>query len=496
MRYPISRREFLTAAARVGTVLSVSSLAGCWPRGSPHVGSLPLKSVAEVDPAALRKFGTGLQGQMILPGDPDYESARHVWNWAVDKHPGMIVRCAGTSDVVRAVDFARSNDLLVAVRAGGHSVAGKSTCDGGMVIDVSRMKRIHVDPATQIARVESGLTLGEFDHATQAFGLATTLGTAPPTGIAGLTTGGGLGWLMGKHGIALDNVREVKVVTADGRTLTANADENADLFWGVRGGGGNFGVITVLEYHLHPVGSVLGGAVAYPQSKVREVLRFYREYTSTAPDELTAYAEFMGLPSGQAFCIAACYSGDLKVGEAVLKPLRRFGRPLADSFRPMPYVDMQTLLDVPPVPLAGVIRANFLRELSDDAIDTIAAHMARIPAPACEFFLEHFHGAACRVESSQTAFAHRTPGYNFATDAIWPVAEAQAADASVKWVHGLWSAMQPFIGGGVYSNYLQDEGEGRVRAAYGANYERLVALKQKYDPTNFFRMNQNIKPMA
>jgi FAD/FMN-containing dehydrogenase len=381
--------------------------------------------------------------------------------------------------------------LLVAVRAGGHSLAGKSTCDGGMVIDVSEMKRIQIDPAKRIARADAGVLLGEFDHATQAFGLATTLGTAPPTGIAGLTTGGGLGWLMGKYGLACDNVREVEVVTADGHTLTANAEQNADLFWAVRGGGGNFGIVTSFEYQLHPVGPVLAGAVTYPAPR-KDLLRFYREFTGALPDEIRVDIGNQPLSDQPAPWIALCHAGDLDAGEKLLKPLRSYGPRLEDAVRPMPYVQIQALLGGPPGHFFTYIRSSFLRELSDGAIDVIAENAARAPSPSCTFFIERFDGAVCRVGATETAFSHREPGFNFSVFALWqdPAEKRQATE----WGRGFWEAMQPFLRAAVYSNYLDDEGEARARAAYGPNYTRLVALKNEYDPTNLFRLNQNIKP--
>jgi hypothetical protein len=488
----LTRREFVRQSA-LAAALATPALAGCWkPASRTSRTTEQLKTVADLDAAAVRKFAAGLQGHAILPSDPSYESARHVFNWAIDKHPGMIVRCASAEDVVRCVDFGRDHDLLVAVRAGGHSLAGKSTCDGGMVIDVSEMKRIDIDPAKQIARADAGILLGEFDHATQAFGLATTLGTAPVTGIAGLTTGGGLGWLMGKYGLACDNVREVQVVTADGHTLTANAEQNADLFWGVRGGGGNFGIVTSFEYQLHPVGPVLAGAVTYPAPRLKDVLRFYREFTATLPGEIRVDVGNEALSDKAGAYIALCYSGELDAGERLLAPLRSYGPRLADAVRPMPYVQIQALFAVPPGHFSTYIRSSFLRELSDGAIDVIVENAARAPSPSCTFFIERFSGAACRVGATDTAFSAREPGFNFAVWALWQdPAEARRATA---WGRGFWDAMQPFLRTAVYSNYLEDEGEGRAKAAYGVNYDRLVALKNKYDPTNFFRLNQNIKP--
>ncbi len=485
----MTRRELLKHGALAGAALSVT---GCWPRrtGSQSAGQ---ESVARVDPAATRKFAAGLKGRVIFPGDAEYESARRVFNRAVDKRPGMIVRCAGTPDVVRAVEFARRHDLVTAVRAGGHSFAGKSVCDAGMVIDVSRTKRIEIDPARRIARAEAGLLLGEFDHATQAFGLATTLGTAPTTGIAGLTLGGGLGWLMGQYGLACDNVRAVELVTADGRTLAASATENVDLYWGVRGAGANFGVVTAIEYQLYPVGPVLAGAVTYPASGLKAALRLFREFASDLPDELSAQGGTSPVMGAPVHWLGACFCGYPKDGEGAVRPLRSLRPRLEDAIRPMPYVEIQALQAAGPA--EGIYaRSSFLRELSDDAIEVMVAHDAQAPSRSCTFFFEEFHGAACRVGSGETAFHHREPGYNFAVFATW--ADPAAERATLAWGRSFWKAMQPYKRDAVYSNYMQEEGDERARAAYGSNYPRLAALKRKYDPDNFFRLNQNIQPAA
>jgi FAD/FMN-containing dehydrogenase len=418
-----------------------------------------------------------------------------VFNRAVDKRPGMIVRCAGTPDVVRAVEFARRHELVTAVRAGGHSLAGKSVCDAGMVIDVSRMKRIEIDPARRIARAGTGVRLGEFDRATQAFGLATTLGTAPPTGIAGLTLGGGLGWLMGNYGLACDNVRAVELVTADGRALAANAEENADLYWAVRGAGANFGVVTAIEYQLHPVGPVLAGAVTYPASGLKNALRLFRELPLSLPDTLSAQVGTTPLGRGPIRWLGACFCGDPKDGELAVRPLRAIRPRFEDAIRPIPYVEMQELAGIPPpAGPATYARSGFLRELSDEAIDVMVAHDAQAPSPTSGFFLEEFHGAVCRVAPGDTAFHHREPGYNFCVWVSWD--DPAAERATLAWARSLWKAMQPFKRDAVYSNYMQEEGDERARAAYGGNYPRLVALKGKWDPSNFFRSNQNIRPPA
>jgi hypothetical protein len=453
-------------------------------------------TVSMLDATLIRRFATRLGGQLILPGREAYESARRLWNWAIDLRPGMIVRCANREDVTRAVDFARHNDLLVAVRSGGHSYAGHSTCEGGMVIDLSAMNGIRVDREHQIAHAEGGLMVGEFDKETQSLGLATPMGACAATGIAGLTLGGGLGWLTAGYGASCDNLLVAEVITADGSVLGATPQENQDLFWGIRGGGGNFGIATSLSYRLHPVTQAWGGMRAYPLAQGREVLRFFREFTATAPDELSSQAGIVPLADGPAFGILVCCNADLAAGERLLKPLRTFGRPLADSIRPMPYLEVQAgQSDVPAMErLSFHQKSGFLSELSDKTIDIIVSQLVEAPTPLCGSTLWHHHGAVCRVGAGESAFSFRQAGYYFWTQSFWQ--DRPAAGSSIEWVNRSWDGLRTFFNSAVYVNQLGDEGEERVRAAYGANYERLVALKNKYDPTNFFRMNQNIKPTA
>ena len=443
----------------------------------------------------LQKFRESLRGQSFCPGEPGYDNARAIPNAMIDRRPAIIARCTGAADVIACVRFAREHDVLVSVRGGGHSVAGKSVCDGGLMIDLSGMKGIRVDPAKRTVRAEPGLTLGEFDRETQAFGLATTLGVVSKTGIAGLTLGGGWGHLHAKYGLAVDNVIGADVVTADGRLLTANASENPDLFWGVRGGGGNFGVVTSLEYRLHEVGPVLGGAVFYPVAKTKEVVRFFREFAHSCPDELVIQATPLTTPDGvTVFAIVGCYCGSLSEGEKVLKPLRNIGSPVADLFGTMSYLQMQTMLDpfFPPGRLTYV-KSNFLRALSDEALETIAEYAGKSPSPySFGPFLEHWHGAATRVSPTDTAFPHRQYSYNFFVWSNW--VSPSESEKNIQWTRACCEAMRPFLAAGSYGNYVSDEGDAFARAAYGPNYDRLVALKNKYDPTNFFCMNHNIKP--
>jgi FAD/FMN-containing dehydrogenase len=440
-----------------------------------------------------------LRGPLLRTGEAGYDAARAMWNGMIDRRPALIVRCAGVADVIHGVTFARTHQLLLAVRGGGHNVAGNAVCDGGLMLDLSGMKSVRVDPVRRTARAEPGLTWGEFDHETQTVGLATTGGQISTTGIAGLTLGGGWGYLARKYGLTSDNLLAVDLVTADSQLLTASATEHADLFWGVRGGGGNFGVVTSFEYQLYPVGPVLAGVVLHPFAQARAVLRFYRDFTQEAPDELASGAVCITLPDGTPVVgIVVCYSGPLEAGERVLHPLRAFGTPLADQIGIMPYTAAQKLVDAfYPPGLQQYWKASFLQELSEAAIDTIVASSAQRPTPLCHVVIEHtLGGAVSRVDREATAFQHRDVQYSFTSLGV--CTDPAEVEKCVRWARECWAAMQPFATGGVYVNYLgreADEGAERLRAAYGPEkYERLVALKNTYDPTNLFRLNQNITP--
>jgi FAD/FMN-containing dehydrogenase len=457
-----------------------------------------------LDEAPIQEFKTSLRGELIRPGDKDYDNARKIWNGMIDKHPALIARCTGVADVISTVNFARTNKLLVAVRGGGHNVAGNAVCDGGIVIDLSRMKGMRVDPASRTARAQAGLTWGEFDHETQAFGLATTGGLISTTGIAGFTLGGGIGWLMRKHGLTCDNLLSADMVTADGKFLTANKNENADLFWGIRGGGGNFGIATSFEYRLHPVGKVIGGLVLHPAEKAKEVLQFYREYLTKVPDELTSMAAFLTAPpapfipenlhGAPVIGIVVCYSGSIEEGEKVVKPLKEFGPPLVDLLGPMPYAALQGMLDAGyPPGLQNYWKAAYLKSISDSAIDTIVDHAARMKSPLSGVHIQHMPGVVNRASADETSFGNRDAAFVLNILGIW--SDPKESEVHTRWARELFASMEPFTTGGVYVNFLGNEGEKRVMAAYGpSKYERLVALKNKYDPTNFFSLNQNIKP--
>jgi FAD/FMN-containing dehydrogenase len=441
-----------------------------------------------------------LRGTALLPGEDEYDAARKIYNAMIDRRPAAIVRCSGVDDVVCAVNFARNNGLLVSVRGGGHNVSGNAVCDGGLMIDLSSMKSVRVDPQGKTGRAEPGVIWREFDHETQAFGLATTGGLVSTTGIAGLTLGGGLGWLMGSHGLASDNLISVDVVTADGQLLTASKSINEDLFWGLRGGGGNFGIAASFEFQLHPVGPMLGGTLIYRLDKAAETIKFYDNFTRTSPDELGTFVAFVTSPEGErVMVIFVCYNGAIEAGERILKPLRRFGPPLADMIGPMPYVQVQRMMDDGfPAGRHNYWKSNFLKGLDEEAIHIIVDHVAKVPSPYSAVAIEQFSGAVNRIGINDTAFNHRNARYNLLVIGMWSDPAAMAAN--VKWVRDLWDAMEPYSSGGVYVNYLgqeADEGAERIKSAYGPEkYARLVALKDKYDPANLFRLNQNIRPTA
>ena len=439
-------------------------------------------------------FQAAFRGEVIKPGDSGYERARKIWNASIDKHPGIIARCSGVADVIAAVNFARENELLVAVRGGGHNVSGRALCDDGIVIDLSGMKGIHVDAKNHTARVQGGATLGDVDRETHVFGLAVPAGVVSKTGIAGLALGGGVGWLVRKYGLTCDNVLSFDIVTADGKPRVVSANENEDLFWALRGGGGNFGIVTSFEFRIHPVSTVLGGLVMYPRDRAVEVLQFYRDFTQSAPEELTAYAALVHTPDGiPAVAVIACYCGDVAEGERVFKPLRTFSSPMMDAIQTMPFPQMQTLLDAAfPDGNQNYWKSTFLGELSDDAILVLVEHANRATSPLSGVTIEYYGGAASRVGVSETAFAQRQAQYGVAILAQW--VDPGESQRHIGWARGLANSMRPFSSGAYFLNFLGEEGEDTIKAAFGPNYDRLTAIKKKYDPDNFFCMNQNIKP--
>jgi FAD/FMN-containing dehydrogenase len=447
-----------------------------------------------LEEASVGAFKRSLRGQLIAPSDDSYEEARQVWNANIERRPGLICRPAGVADVIEAVNFAREHNLLVSVRGGAHNVAGTCVCDGGLVIDMSLMKGIRVDPIRRTVRAEGGVKWGEFDRETQAFGLATTGGTVADTGVAGLTLGGGHGWLGYKYGLVSDNLISVDLVAADGQFRIVSDAEYPDLFWAVRGGGGNFGVVTSFAYRLYPVGQVLAGLVLHPFEKAKEALQFYRDFSGATHEEVTTYAVPMTSPDGaKLVAIGVCYTGPMVEGERLIAPVRRFGPPLADQIRPMAYTELQSMFD-PGLPPRHqyYVKAHFLREIGDEAIDILIDHFARVPSPLSLLFFQQTGGA---MQQGNTAYAHRDALYNLILVSQW--LDPGESEIHVRWTRELWQALRPYATGGVYVNDIgreADDGADQVRAAYGANYQRLAELKQKYDPKNLFGHNQNIKP--
>jgi FAD/FMN-containing dehydrogenase len=444
----------------------------------------------------VRKLEAHLRGKLVQRSDPDYNDARRVFNGMVDKRPALIARCADARDVITAVHFARETETAVSIRGGGHGVAGNAVCDDGLVIDLSTMKSVRVDPGKRTVRAEGGATWGDLDRATQSFGLATTGGIVPSTGIAGLTLGGGIGYLNRKHGLACDNLMAADVVTADGQLQTASAEDNEDLFCALRGGSGNFGIVTAFEYRLHPVPAVLGGEIIYPLEQATDVLRFYRDWSTEAPDEIRMDATLLSGPHGPALGVIVCYCGDPDEGEKVLRPVRSFGSPIADTIASVPYATVQNLLtEVFQPGFLHYWKSGFIEKFSDDAIDAIVNFFAsNVPGFFAAIAVEHLGGAISRVGPRETAYSHRDAQHSLLVLRMWE--DASHSAANIDWARRCYETAEPFLKRAVYVNYLGEEGEGRIRAAYGSNYDRLVAIKNKYDPANFFHSNQNIQPSS
>jgi FAD/FMN-containing dehydrogenase len=437
-------------------------------------------------------------GELLKPTDPGYDQARRVHNGLIDKRPAMIARCRGTADVADAVKLARSMGLEIAVRGGGHNVGGRGTIDNGLMIDLAPMKGIHVDAARKTARAQGGVLWKELNRETQLHGLATTGGVVGTTGIAGLTLGGGLGWLMPKYGLALDNLRSAEMVMADGSVVRAAADENPDLYWGIRGGGGNFGIAASLEYQLHPVGPMItGGLVAHPVQKAHEVIRFFRDTCATLPEEMMMVAGLVTAPDGSGAKLAAmlaAHCGPLPQGEAAVKPIKAFGPPVMDAIGPISYCAQNGLLD-PAMPRGTLNywKAHFLTDLSDGAIDAMVDAFSRCSSPMSQIVIEHFHGAASRVPVHDTACAMRITGFNVVIISQWM--DAKENDQHIAWCRDTYKALGPYLGTTRYVNYLDvDEAGDPAAVAYGPNYARLRELKTKFDPDNVFHVNVNVKP--
>jgi FAD/FMN-containing dehydrogenase len=458
----------------------------------------------EIAEAVFQELRTAFRGCLIRPGDGEFDEARKVWNAMIDRRPGLIARCSGAADVIAAVNFARTHGLLVAVRCGGHSWPGHSVCDDGLMIDLSRMRGVRVDVAAKTVRAEGGALWGDVDHESQAFGLATSGGVVSTTGIGGLTLGGGSQtWLIRKYGSSADNLVSADVVTPSGALVTANYNENTDLFWALRGGGGNFGVVTSFEYRLHPVGPlVLAGAAFFLWNRARDVTDFYLDYVKDLPDELTTALLYWSAPPahflpesihGQKVAIiAACYVGAVNAGEKVVAPIRALG-PAVDLLAPLPYTALQSLFDpLLPKGIFSYSKSDYFDEIPSAMVDDMIAWAERKPAPLSFAHLNHFGGAMGRVANEVTPFAHRDATFAFSQDAFWE--KGEDTETNVQWVKDYWQAMRAYSPRGAYINFMADEGVDRVRESYRGNYKRLVEIKRKYDPGNLFRLNQNIKP--
>ena len=484
---PITRREFVQQAAFAAAALygfPVESLAH-----AERICEAREQNAAALDAGAIRKFVSEITGHVITADRPDYDAARVIFNRAFDLHPAVIVRSAGPSDVARTLDFARTNNLPLAVRGGGHSRLGFGMCDGGVVIDLSAMKRVEVDAGKRLARAEAGALVRDLDEATQHFGLATTSGGCPTVGIAGLTLGGGEGRLMEKYGTACDNLLSAQLVTVDGRSLEASQKSNSDLFWAIRGGGGNFGVVTALEYQLHPIGEVVSGSLVYPVGRIPELLQAFVRFLAGAPDEMDALAQLLPSERGPRLKIDLCYCGDPRMGNDLLRPLRAL-KPQDDSVKIMSYFEAQSAGGFLLAPVAHFQTDLFLRELSEAPIATITTAINNAPA-TCKLIVVPLRGAVSRIDLRDTAYALRQPGFEVDMAGVWNAPGEKAA--VVRWVQATRDNLQPFANG-VYVNQLGDTSEQLVRAAYGPNYARLVEIKKKYDPNNVLRLNQNIKP--
>ncbi|MDP3069913.1 MAG: FAD-binding oxidoreductase [Opitutaceae bacterium] len=457
-----------------------------------------------VGAAAIAKLKTALRGALLGPDDEGYDQARTVWNAMIDRRPAMVARCAGVADIQQAVNFARQHGLLTAIKGGGHNIAGNGVCDGGLLIDLSRLRSVRGDPLARVAHAEPGVTLADFDHECQAFGLATPVGINSTTGLAGLTLGAGFGWLSRKHGMTIDNLLAADVVTADGKLLRADSKENPDLFWAIRGGGGNFGIVTRFEFKLHPIGpEVLAGLIVYPLKDAAAALRSYSKFCQNLGTDTSVWVVLRKAPplpflppsvhGTEVVIFALCHFGDAAAGQKAIEPLRKLGTVLGEHVGVMPYCAWQQAFD----PLLTPGSRNYWKshnftELSDGAIDVVIKSIGELPSPHCEIFFGLIGGATTKPASDAMAYSHRNAIYVCNVHGRW---ETAAEDkAGIAWARNFFKAIAPFATGGVYVNFLTDDEPDRIRAAYGPGYDRLVAAKKKYDPQNLFRMNQNIRP--
>jgi FAD/FMN-containing dehydrogenase len=458
---------------------------------------------AKLDAPTLEAFRAGFRGELVLPADAAYDETRALWNAMIDRRPALIARCAGVADVLACVKLARDHDLLFSVRGAGHNIAGKAACDGGLMIDLSRMRDVHVDPNGRTARVGPGATLGDVDHETQAFGLAVPVGINSTTGIAGLTLGGGFGWLSRKHGLTIDSLISADVVTANGRLVRASESEEPDLFWGLRGGAGNLGIVTSFEFRLHPVGpEVMAGLVVHPFDAAPEVVRRWRSFCAKAPDEASCWVVARKAPplpflpsewhGREVLILAMLYAGEMAAGEKAFESLRAFGKPIADVVGPVSFAAFQQGFDPLLTPGArNYWKSHNFAQMSDEAIDTILEYAGKLPSPASEIFVAHLGGATSRVPADATAYPHRDAEFVLNVHTRWE--RSQDDETCVDWARDFFDATAGFSTGGVYVNFVSD-GEERVEAAFGGNYERMAKLKRRFDPENVFRVNQNVAP--
>jgi hypothetical protein len=459
-------------------------------------------SVKDLNKDVIQKFTSQIRGKIVFPDDPDYNAVRKVYNAMIDKHPGMIVKCADVADVIYTVNFGRENNLLVSVRGGGHNAGGLGICDDGLVIDLSGIKFVHVDTKDKTVRVGGGNVWGEVDHATHPFGLAIPAGIISTTGVGGLTLGGGIGYLSRKYGLTIDNLLEADIVLADGTFVTVNTKQNADLFWAIRGGGGNFGIVTSFKFQAHPVKTVYGGPTLWPIEKTNEIMKWYHEFINKAPDELNGFIATLVIPGPpfpeplhkKKFCgIVWCYAGDLDKADEVFKPIRAMN-PLFEHVGPMPYPAIQTLFDgLLPPGMQWYWRADFFNELGLEVSSKHLEFGSKIPTPLSQMHLYPISGAAGRVAKDETPWAYRDAKYAGVIVGVDP--DPANATKITDWCKDYWEALHPYSSGGTYLNFIMNEGQERIKASYKHNYDRLTKIKSKYDPNNFFRVNQNIMPV-
>lgn len=456
------------------------------------------------DKETMATLGSKIKGTLVLPDSPNYDETRQLWNVMIDRRPAVIVQCASADDVSPAIQFAREHKLELAIRGAGHNIAGNAVCDGGLVIDFSNMKKVRVDTTAKRAFAEPGATLGDFDAATQAHGLATPTGINSTTGIAGLTLGGGFGWLSRKYGVTVDNLVSVDMVTVEGNEVHASESENADLFWGIRGGGGNFGVVTQFEYALHSVGpEVLAGLMVFPHSQAKQILTQYRDFVDTAPEELSVWAVLRQAPplpflpedvhGKEVVVLAMCYVGDVAEGEKLIAPLQKFGAPHGVHTGPMPFAEWQKAFDPLLTPGArNYWKSHNFTELADGALDTMIDYAGKLPTPECEIFVGHIAGAANRVAPDAMAYGNRDTKFVLNVHGRW--GDAAEDNAVIAWAREFFDVSKPFASSGAYVNFMTNDEAARVADAYGSNHARLVAVKKQYDPENVLHLNQNIKP--